>query len=361
MKVFVVTDRTIYTPILNWLREKSWVELSSQDNVSVFDKDDSRFVLADTTRFSLVELSNCIGMACRGASRINVIAPSMIQYFASGMAKTHPIFSAINKLSNYAVCLENAPVFRMTEVESGSKKYDVSFASFPKAASDTRVTYISNDAKEITEKQLGLVGGVVSTAAPLIFYHTALQKQFFVRESIVDPPKSDDYGFERLAYNELMLGFPSRDAKVPSTANGYYDELQSVANSLDINKEDAEKIWHHNRKSWGVVCEKLGILGITVPQPSYEVEGEPSFNQFTHLVVSGFLRLVPRLDLELPPIRHIGLPMFARNGVTIALGKDGIVERIEDVADPISEIVAKLLPQVVNASFAKNDKQLQLA
>ncbi|MBJ3786398.1 hypothetical protein [Devosia sediminis] len=343
-RAFLIADKILRGPALAML-QASYALRSDVQGVAAFDRDDSVVVVVDPDSFSLARLSDAVRDAMRGAAELKIVAPSAIQYFASKMQKTDPIFAAINSLAKFAVAVQDAPVFRVIDETKGADaqyKHQLTFSSFPSDFAKVRCDYVGADGAIVGLDAVGVPGETRPVAVPLIFYHSGLADQHFEPGSLI-VHENVGFDFERLAFDQLMLRFPSRSAGA--------DEIADLAQRFGLSVEQVQAAWKHNREQWDAVRYKLGVLGCIMPGPVARGTDQ-AFDQFSHLILSGALKLVSRIDAAVPRIRHIGLPIFARNGVSIPLGPEGIVvDKQEFSNQSIVDRIEMLLPQALAATF----------
>lgn len=352
MNTFLIADKILFQPAKEWLAGQtlSYRAESNDLGVEVYRGPDSVVVLVDPNQFSLARLSASLRAAMVGAQELRVIAPGITQYFASQMTAKQPIYKAINKISKYSFSVLDAPVFRMMHKPGESDrieklKYVVTFGSFPRDFSIVRSQYISNDGTVVRLDAMGLPPEVTTVSVPLIFYHSGLSHQTFGPDNVIVPPNWEKYGFERMAFDELLIRFPSRD--LPAKP----EEFDHLKRKFGLSDRELIDVWVHNREQWDSVRKKLDFFGYGMPGPV--TEKDPSFNRFSHLIMSGFPKLASRLDVSIPQIRHIGLPLFARNGVTIPLGRHGIFKRRGQFTNnTLVQRIHELLPGALAGKFS---------
>lgn len=348
MTEFIVVDRLLYRPVLRWLSQQTGLRSTTHDGVTVYSSKSWNLILVDPEDFSLGSLSVQVRRAMERDTVLNVIVGSIVQYFASKMKKRDDIFTAINVLSRHPVVVVDAPVFRIQSAfeETGKLarfKHEVSFAAFPSNMSKVSTQYVQGHGL-VREADLGLPKAVSSVAVPLIFHNSAFAQQVIAGDHLI-PAVDPTQDFERLAFDQLMLRFPSR--------TWASNELKALSLRLGLEEDDVREVWKHNRDQWQLVIDKLKAVGVVMPTPARfdeKLPKPPQYDQFTHLVLSNFFKLSARIDAEIPMFRHIGLPLFARNGVTIPFGNDGIIESADSVPDDILVIRTNLLlPDVLGA------------
>lgn len=305
---------------------------SNEGGVSQYTLGQSRFFVINENAFSpktLIRTMNSV----RLSKEFYVVAPHMIQYFASEIRNEDEIFSAINILSKKSVVVDNAPTFRMTRSKKtgpGSDfMHDLSFASFPVPNSEYTVGYIGSEGSNIPSSSLSRefqhagLNRVRRISLPLIFYLAGLDSEMLSSSkiySVIDDKQ--EHGFDRLAYGELMIRFPSRE--LPNAG-----EITYLKNTLDVG-DSVTEVWQHNRKQWDLVCkQKLSFINAQMPEPTDDRDKD-EFYQFNHLLMSNFTWVAERLGLKIPSLKHVGIPLFARNGVTIPIGSDGIMTRFDE-------------------------------
>ena len=356
MNAFIVADKILYHPILQWMERSSGVTTRARLGVTVFTGEAGWTLIAvNPWEFSLGQLSGELRRTVDEIDTLNVIAPSFIQYFASKMLDTHPIYRAINTLSRFPVVVDDAPVFRMQDAAEDDTalrgyKHAISYASFPTNMDDVHTRYLV-DGAIADESALGLEPEVSSVAVPLLFHHSGLARQEFKKDHLIAAQRISN--FERLAFDELMLRFPSR--VIDKT------ELGALANQFKaqgLTVDDIETIWDHNRQQWMLVVEKLAMIGVTMPLPVEDkAPRNPAFDQFTHLIVSNFFQLAARIDADIPGFRHVGISIAARNGVSIPLDAKGLIGKKKDAHDDmVQQRVDTLLPKILLADYSGNVK-----
>lgn len=356
MTVFLVADKLLYQPILQWLESSSVAKPRVQHGISVYSTGAWTLIAVNPDSFSLGQLSIEIRKSIENEPALTVIAPSFIQYFASKMTDEAPIYQGINTLSRYPVVITEAPVFRMQEAFEDASPlrpfmHTISYASFPARMEDVRTEYVSGS-RLVEEPELGLEHGVRSIAVPLLFHHSGLALQQFNKASLVSAPKRGR--FERNAFDQLMLRFPSRDYNQEEV-----DKLRDKPAWEGFSDADIKSIWKHNRAQWDLVIEKLAMLGIPMPRPT-ETKTDEQYDRFTHLIASDFFELAARIDADIPLFRHVGLPVVARNGVSIPLDRDGLVQTKGDMpGDAVQQRVDTLLPSILAASYQADAKNAE--
>jgi hypothetical protein len=357
MNTFLIADKILFQPTIDWLAgQSSSLRLESEDQgILVYQGEDTRLVLVHPIQFSLAQLSTVLRAAMADSRELQVIAPGMIEYFASGMTRDDEIFGAINTLSAYVVGVLDAPVFRMMHKRDAdgvaALKHIVTFGSFPRDFGTVRCDYVDRNGRIVPLDQIALPAEVKPVSVPLIFYHSGLAHQTFGPGNVVIPEKWEKYGFERMAFDELLIRFPSRE-------NPWPEEYAALMARFALDRKTLLEIWKHNRDQWDLVREKMKIFGKPIPGPVTKESGDPAFNQFSHLVMSGFLKIASRLDVSIPQIRHIGLPLFARNGVTIPLGTEGIIKLRKNFTDQtLAQRVQSLLPGALAARFSVDSRE----
>jgi len=346
-RTFLVADRILHPAAKAWLAESRFHASPIQHGVSIHEADDARIILVDPQGYSLAHLAQIVRVAMCTTSELNIVAPSIIQYFASKMDKGENIFNAINILSKYVVSVRSAPVFRVLNEQGGDDlsagyRHQLTFSSFPKNRDDIECLYFGNEGVPLTVTDLNLPPPVAPTAAPLVFYHSGWANQRFEKEALIRLADRQNFKFERNAFDQMMLRFPSRDANPK--------ELEALGKRLNLETSVVDAIWMHNRLQWDKVRRQLNELDYYVPEPTKNKVGSKDYNLFTHLVVSGTMKLVSRLDVPVPRVRHLGIPLFARNGVTIPINLGGILEAYDDfTSQTVDQRIVGMLPLVFGA------------
>jgi hypothetical protein len=415
-QTYVVTDAVFFTPVLEWLNssvasENNWkIDQPLNDGVAVAIHNSEVLkilILIHPTILNAAHVRNTLMKYTEGLSRVYVIAPGLIQYFASRINVNDPIFKAIDWLANYPVLVEGAPNFEMAEDSraQGIKKFmhSIFLKSMPHNKNDVSTHYLTpkGQAKTFDDlvqseglanpDKIGSVAGQIA-AEPinknlsLVILTRAVFQTIYKRVHVIafDRHKhatalgSRNRGYAKLAYGLLMLLFPSRTIQINRKTDGSPSEAEILCkklNNLDLRLQEEDftndqlvEITKYNRGQWDYARSLLGRCGFTLPETPITREPTDShFNKFTHIVISNFVTLQNRLGLQLPEIVYIAAPLLARNGMTFALGevtengahRCGIIRFDHDDTseaaegfkfkdDPQFAIINKLLPQILS-------------
>jgi hypothetical protein len=403
-QTFVVCDSVFYDPVKTWLTEtgrtSGWVfdNANPATGVSVARSVSAGtvkiFVLIDPAGFDARAARNAVLQCLGSQKRIFVVAPALIQYFASRITVEDPIFKAIDTLANYPLVVNQAPIFSMIEDVGATGwdrfKYSVFAHSFPIHCRgiSTRYVHPNNNLLSFSELvELDDLGAKIGPAKPiadnaaLIFACRGVAQAKYTADRVVafNKPKKNGAGrgYSRLAYDHLMFAFPSRDLGEVKKNGGEDSEAEKLLKHLirhsayrGMKKHTLLQIATHNRKQWDHARTLLKRIDLQLPDTptkrNTEEENKSSFNQFTHLVISNFAQLQGQLELRSLDVSYVGAPLMARNGVCFALGeiqepgeakRCGIIRGAindEDYAqemrfkdNPQYDVVNHLLPKIV--------------
>jgi hypothetical protein len=123
-QTYVVHDSVFFEPVHQWLISDvaincGWVfEHPLKDGVAVavcHGEVRKVVILVDPQGAKSATVRNFLINYTAGLPQLFVIAPGLIQYFASRINVNDPIFKAIDWLANYPVVVERAPIFTMPE------------------------------------------------------------------------------------------------------------------------------------------------------------------------------------------------------------------------------------------------------
>lgn len=336
MQYYIIFDALIQETAKKILQTEAYENVAHGTGVSSFQSDQNTIFLIDPKGFSPSAFTSVTSKLSR-ARNLNVIAPSMIQYFASEMKTSDHIYQAIDTMAKCSPIFQKSAVFRMTnekpQVRDNLFKHRISYSSLPKKSDTHQVSYIQRGKGLITENQLreqfnalGLNDKVERVSIPLVFHLSGFENYSLTADKYHHVPDiSGEHGFDRIAYGELMLRFPSRE--LPEK-----DELDFIEKNIDaqINIQD---IWDHNRTQWDLVrTEKLSFINASMPGPVKERDSI-HFHKYNHIVMSNFNWAAERMGIRFQNLKYIGIPMFARNGVTIAISDGKIATNLDNPQD----------------------------
>jgi hypothetical protein len=324
--LYVVSDPLLFGPVRTHLRSLRWVNVVMLEGVNTFSNADITFVLIDPSNYNIEDVVTTLKRESKNKSRIHALAPSIIQYFIPKLDEKHDMYNVINMLANHPVYVENPAVMRMaSRGPSGvdAIRYRVSFSSIPSNDDASPSGYVKSDGRLRCLKDFAFAitqPGVVvrEVARPIVFQHKGLgmlgENAFMA--TICDDNSGDA---EKKALALLAAIFPSKVVSDPLVRK--IVEAFSRTALADLDFEAVKAACAINRKQWEIVRQKLEMFGIKVPEtPDDDASPTANDHSILHLVSSNFYDFSQSLNIDLPPIWFVGLPVLARDGLTMTFG-----------------------------------------
>jgi hypothetical protein len=348
-RLYVITDPIMFAPVRKKLRAENVRHVSGIDGIETFNASGVTFVVIDPKGFYASDAIATLRRECVGKSFVHVLAPSIIQYFVPKLDRTHVMYSAINELANHLVYVENPAVMQMSPV--GTKGIDallhrVSFSSLPRNQNDVVSGFITTSGQWVGKAKIANTHQAKEVAKPIIFQHTGMNRLMNNKfMEIVCDSEAGDAEQKALAF--LAATFPSK-----TITSNLLVAITNALNAMKLSGLDCNAVKYvceQNRLSWDSVRAKLKMVGIEIP-PTPPDLSEPTSHDysFVSLITSNFHEFAQRLNIELPPIRYVGLPVLARDGLTMTFGMNadggyGIMDQKTIVKNFGSDVISNAL------------------